>query len=637
MTKKEISDLLGKSMEALLAEKEAERAFFREKVEKLPLKERQKKGFSWYPLEFSQKGYTIGERSFVVFNRTNHIDEPHQFRSGNTVRIFSTLSEGGRKEVYGVIHYVHKNKMKVILSTKDYPDWLDKGLCALDLGFEERSYLEMEKALASVQKASKDRLAELRDRLLGQIQDAEYLRSTTPFDSNRLNVEQNKAVYQILQNRAVEIIHGPPGTGKTTTLVAAIKALSAYNSQILVCAPSNTAVDLLTERLHLAGLRALRIGNISRVDESLLQHTLEAQIASHPESKNIKKVRKDAAEARRKAKKYKRKFDREAYQDRKNHYQEARELEDWAKQLEHRVIDQIIHSSQVICCTLVGSNDRVLANRKFPIAIIDEAAQALMPACWIPIVKSSRVVLAGDPFQLPPTVKSTKARQLKFEISLLEHALQHMPYNNFLTTQYRMHKDIMAFPNEVFYQNRLRAAPEIAERKLNILSNQQVQFIDTAGCGFEEKTNSNSLSKRNPDEYLIIREHLLQLLQECIEGKEMPSIAIISPYKDQVRWIASELKAESTLDEFGIESSTIDGFQGQERDVIYISLVRSNGKGEIGFLKDYRRMNVAMSRARKLLVVVGDSSTVGKDKFYSQFLDFADKLQAYKTAWEYMK
>jgi ATP-dependent RNA/DNA helicase IGHMBP2 len=631
----ELNNLLNKSLEGLNAEREHERKHFQEWVLRMPLNERKKEGYSWYPLEIQKKGYTIGGRAFIIFNRVNELGKAHKFRSGNTVRLFTQYASAKKAEQNGVIHFVEKDKMKVILSAKDHPEWIDKGMCGIDLGFEERSYIEMTKAHKLVAEAEKNRLAEIRDILLGFKSQSSSVSSSLKIE--KLNQSQNNALSDLVSDKIVSIIHGPPGTGKTTTIVEAVRELTKKMNNLLLCAPSNTAVDLLTERLAAEGISVLRIGNISRVNEELLMHTLEAKLGTHPESKTLKKIRKDAAEARRKAKRFKRNFDRDAYLERKSLFQEAGELETWANQLERRLVEQIISSSQVICCTLVGANDRVLENMEFPMCIIDEAAQALMPSCWIPIAKSSKAALVGDPYQLPPTVKSDQARKLKFERTLLEYAIDRMGQSNLLNIQYRMNEKIMHFSNSQFYSGALQAAETVANKKLKISENQPLQFIDTAGCGFEEKVNPSSKSRYNPEEFLIIREHLLQLIEACKTEGDQTDIAIISPYKEQVMHITDTLNEDTELAEHKITVSTIDGYQGQEKDVVYLSLVRCNEKGDIGFLRDYRRMNVAMTRAKRMLVMVGDSGTISQDRFYSKFLEFVDTENAYRSAWEFMQ
>ncbi|MEM9983374.1 MAG: AAA domain-containing protein, partial [Bacteroidota bacterium] len=343
-------------------------------IANLPLEERKAQGFTWHPLNVVKFGYTIGERSFVIVEKTTETEAPRQFRSGKTVRLF-TLAEGAYKpERIGVINYVKDKKMKIILNAKDIPDWLGQGNLGVDLQFDERTYLEMEKALKKVMSAKGDRLAELRDILLGK-QSALFQETNQTIQLPALNQSQQLAVNGILQSRDVAAIHGPPGTGKTTTLVAAVQELTKVEHQILVTAPSNTAVDLLTARLAEKGLRVVRIGNISRVDEDLIRHTLEVQINEHPDSKNIKKVRQQAAEARRKAQRFRRRYGSEEAKERRELYKEAGELSAWAKQLEDRIIDQIIEGAQVITATLVGSVHPVIEKKKFRTVVIDEAAQ----------------------------------------------------------------------------------------------------------------------------------------------------------------------------------------------------------------------------------------------------------------------
>jgi len=623
-------------LEQVLAEKKADFEAYKKLIADLPLAERKEQGFTWHPLNVVKFGYTIGERSFVIVEKTSETDAPRQFRSGKTVRLF-TLSEGAYKpERIGVINYIKDKKMKIVLNAKDIPDWLSQGNLGVDIQFDERTYLEMEKAIKIVSKASKDRLAELKNILLNKVA-ARFLNGH-PITIPSLNTAQNNAVNQVLAAQDVSIIHGPPGTGKTTTIIQAIKQLVKTENTVLVCAPSNAAVDLLTERAASQGLSVARLGNISRVDEDIIKHTLEAQLAAHPESKNIKKVKIQAANARKKAGKFKRNFGGKERMERRELYNEARELTAWANQLEDRLIDQILDGSQVITCTLVGASQRILAKRKFRTILIDEAAQALEPACWIPILKASKVVFAGDPFQLPPTVKSTKNKKEGLNITLIEKCLQFLPQISFLNVQYRMHEAIMGFSNAQFYKNALVADDSVKAHQLAIGIGKPVVFIDTAGCGFEEKVNPEFKSRYNPDEFQMLCEHLYVLLDDYqAQELELPSIGIISPYREQVIYMKKQIAEDEKLAALPLSVNTIDAFQGQERDLIYISLVRSNGKGEIGFLKDYRRMNVAMTRARKKLVVLGDSATIGMDKFYGAFLDYCDKAGAYKTAWEYMQ
>ncbi|MBL7817491.1 MAG: AAA family ATPase, partial [Saprospiraceae bacterium] len=472
--------------ELLALEKKADLEFFKTVIQNKPLEQRRADGFTWFPLRIVRTGYTFGDRAFVVVERNGNPDDPHQFRAGNVVQIFTNDKTNTHAEKSGVINYVHKNQMYVILNSKDLPDWLNDGQIGVDLLFDDRTYTEMEKAIDKVMKAKGDRLAALRDILLG-FKSSENHPSNAPLSMPRLNESQNLAVRQIMDNRDIAIVHGPPGTGKTTTLVAAVKKLTETENTILVTAPSNTAADLLTERLISEHLSVVRIGNISRIDETIVRHTLEGQLSAHPEAKNIKKIKIKAAELRRIARTYKRKFGYEEKTQRDLLLKEAREMAAWANDLEQRLIDEILDGAHVITCTLVGSAHPILDNRKFRTVFIDEAAQALEPATWIPILKASRVVLAGDPFQLPPTVKSNEAKKQGFDVTLIEKSIQYLDSVNFLDVQYRMNQTIMGFSNRQFYDNLLKAHPSVSDRVLtNFQDEKSIVFIDTAGCGFDE-------------------------------------------------------------------------------------------------------------------------------------------------------
>jgi superfamily I DNA and/or RNA helicase len=663
-------------LQLLRQEKEADHRSFLDLVRQKPLSDRVQQGYTWYPLQAMNTGFALGEKAFVVVERTVHQHTPHQLRAGQTVSLFTQAAHVEQPEKQGIIHYVERNRMKIILNSRDVPDWLNAGHLGVDMLFDDRSYQEMERALQRVMAAKGDRLAALRAILTPPPETFGHFhrpslsvisRATTPDTGEEelvvlqegqgagLNSSQRAAVQAILHNRDVAIIHGPPGTGKTTTVVAAIKELVKTENTVLITAPSNTAADLLTERLSAQGLHVVRIGNISRVDESVLQHTVDALLAAHPEAKNIKKVKLEAAEYRRQARRFKRSFHASDQQERNHFKQQARELDAWARMLEDRLVDEILSAAQAIVCTLVGAAHPLLEKRRFGTCVIDEAAQALEPACWIPIAKCNRVVLAGDPFQLPPTVKNADAARQGLSITLIERALKILPDQVcLLTVQYRMHRIIMGFSNDYFYGGALVADASVAERLLPTVNATPpevgVAFIDTAGCDFDERLQETpgalhrSLSRFNPEEALLIREHLLQLLQSVGYPGEtpgnLPDMGILSPYREQVLHLEELLREDPLLAPLllsrQITISTIDGFQGQERDVIYISLVRSNAKHEIGFLQDYRRMNVAMTRARMVLVVVGDSATIGHNKFYQQFLDYCAAHGAYRTAWEFM-
>ncbi len=640
----------------LQKEREEDLALYLRDVRQRPLSERVEQGYTWYPLQVVQTGFALGEKAWLIVERTSRLNEPHQFKSGQSVNLFTQAPHVKTPEKQGVIHFVDRNRMKIILNARDVPDWIAFGQLGVDQLFDDRSYQEMDRALQKVIAAKGDRVAELRQLFDPSVPKQKWkLQNTTGDDSYSplagLNDSQNEAIQHIISAPLVTIVHGPPGTGKTTTLVAAIAQLVQQESTVLVTAPSNTAADLLTERLAQASLNVVRIGNISRVDDSVMMHTLDAILSRHPESKNIRKVKLQAAEYRRQAKKHKRSFNAEDRREREHLKHQARELESWAYDLEQRLVDQVLSGAQAIICTLVGAAHPVLEKYRFRTCVIDEAAQALEPACWIPILKCSRVVLAGDPFQLPPTVKSLEAARNGLSRTLIERCLDLLPDQvHLLTVQYRMHRAIMDFSNQYFYKGALSAHESVGERRLLVLEIdgetltvfEPVVFIDTAGTGFEEKVNKSQgknshrfLSKYNPDEAVLLREHLIQLLPYFTDAALMPSIGILSPYREQVNYLEEILRPD--FPDKSLSINTIDGFQGQERDIVYISLVRSNDKNEIGFLSDYRRMNVAMTRARKLLVVIGDSATIGNNPFYAQFLEYCEKNGSYQSAWEYMR
>jgi superfamily I DNA and/or RNA helicase len=470
-----------------------------------------------------------------------------------------------------------------------------------------------------------------------------------------LNQSQNSAVQKILSAKDIAIIHGPPGTGKTTTLVQAIRQTLFTEKQVLVCSPSNTAVDLLTEKLHREGITVLRLGNPARISEEVLMNTLDAKVAAHESYKDLKSYRKTAEEYFRMAGKYKRTFGREEREQRQLFYQEARKILHDARQLEDYIISEQFDKAQVIACTPVVSSSRMMRDKQFSTVFIDEAAQALEPMCWIPISRSNRVVFAGDHFQLPPTVKSKKAEELGLKETLFERAVKIEKVSVMLNTQYRMHEHIMNFSNKKFYEGNLKADVSVKETLLDtqdLLLNTALDFIDTAGCGYNEIINPESLSIANPEEAQLLIKHLKMVLtqhalsaradlDEVLPSKgslKRVSIGIISPYKEQVQYLTAQIAADEELEQYksSIAVKTVDGFQGQERDIIYISMVRSNDQREIGFLNDTRRMNVALTRAKKKLVVIGDSATIGNHPFYKDFLDYAESIGAYKSAWEFI-
>jgi len=614
-------------------EKEEDFRQYTQFIKSNSIQQRKLQGMSWYPIEIKETGYGLGDYPYIIAERTNMRDLPHHFNGGKTVGVFTQHPEYPGEEVNGTVHFSERNKVKIVLYANELPDWLDMGKIGINLLFDENAYKEMDIALKKAVNAEKGRLAELRDILYGE-KEARFDKIDTSIKNDRLNDSQLLAVRKIIAAKDVAIIHGPPGTGKTTTLVAALKELIKGEKPVLLCAPSNTAADLLTEKIALQGMKVVRIGNLSRIDESILEHTPEGILAKHPEMKRVKTIKKQVDEYRRMASKYKRKFGRDEREQRNLLLKEAKSLAREAIDIENSLVEAIINNADAITCTLVGSMNKFIIDKEFHTVIIDEAAQALEPSTWIPITKAQKVILSGDPFQLPPTVKSYEAQKGGLNITLIEKCIQRLPEVSLLTTQYRMHEDIMGFSNHYFYKGNLLAHSSVKTHSLGIETGfLPVEFIDTAGCSFDEKTNPESRSIFNPAEFQILYKHL----ENLAHNKESNfSVGIISPYREQVVYMEEQFK--NTGDEFShlqIDINTIDSFQGQERDVIYISLVRSNDKGEIGFLSDYRRINVSMTRARKKLVMIGDSGTLGSHGFYNELLEYIEHNGSYRTAWEF--
>jgi superfamily I DNA and/or RNA helicase len=554
--------------------------------------------------------------------------------------LFSNTPEFEEEDaVKGIVNQVRESEMIITLYGDELPDWTYGGYLGVQALFDEVSYREMEQTMTILIDTEDKRINELKSILLGN-SPARFTTDLPFLNDPLLNIRQNEAFRLVNSALDVAIIHGPPGTGKTTTLVETILYILREEEQVLVCAPSNAAVDLLVEKLDQKQTEVLRIGNPSRVTTEMLSKTLDARIAHHPYYKELKSLRRRTEEYKSLARKYKRNFGKAEREQRKLLFDEAGKLRAEADQLEFYISNDIISKSRVIAATLVGANNYVLKGRKFRTVFIDEAAQALEPACWIPILKADRVVFAGDHCQLPPTIKSIDAARAGLDQTLFEKAIIRTSADVMLNEQYRMNKQIMEFSSRIFYNNQLLANGNIADATL-FQEDMPVEFIDTAGTGFLELKNEDSFSITNPEEAHILLKHLVNyvsLLDSMNLLPELRDIGIISPYKAQtslLQEIVREGSPEvSVLSRISI--NTVDSFQGQERDVIYISLVRSNEEGAIGFLADTRRMNVAMTRARKKLVIFGDSSTIGNHPFYNALLDYVNEKNAYRSAFEFM-
>jgi len=544
------------------------------------------------------------------------------------------LSERDQSETTwrGVISNRFATAVKVALNKA--PEFTaDRPILRLDLANDEIGRQRQRVALQRVRGARGDRLAGLRDLLLGN--DAPAFEPVNDLEQWHapLNPEQRSAVQFALAAQDVAVIHGPPGTGKTTTLVALIRQSVALGNKVLVCAPSNLAVDNVFERLLAAGEQVVRLGHPARVLPELRKHTLDLLVDRHPDVRLARKLVREAYALREKAGKFTRA--KPVPGARRELRDEAKQLIQDARRMESQVVQHILDQSTILCATLTGLDNEVLGNRSFDMAVVDEACQATEPSCWIPVLRSDRIVFAGDHCQLPPTVISREAARQGFNVSLLERIVQRFgdKVARQLCVQYRMHRSIMEFSSDEFYDGTLIADESVSEHLLcdladvesNPFTSAPLHFIDTAGAGYDEQIEPDGESRLNEQEAALVVRKVSQLLEMGVRPHQ---VAVISPYSAQVRHL------RKLLDHDDLEIDTVDGFQGREKEVVVISLVRSNSQGEIGFLADVRRMNVALTRARRKLLVIGDSATIASHKFYQRLLEYFELMSAYHTVWE---
>lgn len=624
--------------QALLLERDEERTRLQSLLEHASLKQRRAEGLSWSPVAVTAASYAFGGAQWSLACGEGG-GLPNAFRVGSAV-LLSPVGDDESSKALGVwparVRKMRGLDMEVVLEG-DGPEGVSPQHLkwTVDARADERSYNAMAHALSHWVNADADEDKAFRDLALGL---AERWSAPDPEDvlvgdASGLNEGQQRAAEDIWRRPQVSLLHGPPGTGKTSTLVKAVKALVDDGDKVLAAGPSNMAVDVLVERFHSLGLNVVRVGHPMRVQQGVLETTLDARVQRLPEYARVLKTRRDAAQQQRAADKYVRNFDAAQREARKQARAEARAMRKEAEELEAYLAEKVIREADVVCATLVGCDDRRLRGLKFDVAIVDEAAQALPPATLIPMRRANRLVLSGDPCQLPPTVKSQRAQVLS--TTLMERLVERHPdQTHLLQVQHRMHEAIMAFGNLKFYQGQLTAHAEVGDRTLEGV--QPWVVVDTAGCGFDEVRSEEGGSVSNLDEAAFV-------LGRAVEWLTMHpgiSLGIVAPYAAQVETLregwSERLRAQPELREAAVTIHTVDGFQGQERDAMLVSLTRSNDKGEVGFLRESRRIHVAQTRAKMACMLVGDSATLSSDPFLADLFDFAQANDAYDSAWSWM-
>ena len=613
----------------LQLEYQTEKEAFRKQTEEMGVMRKVKRGDAWWPLKVEKSYYNSLNQLAVEVVRTSDHEIEHTFEFGKMVMFFSwdqgknATSDPQPPNLRGIctatVSYVDGDRMVCILPNNGYLVTLQNtSHLGVQLSFDETSYRLMLEALDRAIKG-KGRIGYLRD-LFYSHQKAETF-VFPPMHFPYLNATQEEAVNMVLRAKDVAIVHGPPGTGKTTTLVEAIRETLMRENQVLVCAQSNMAVDWISEKLVDRGINVLRIGNPTRVNDKMLSFTYERRFEAHPDYPHLWAIRKAIRELRAHRKRGDEKF-----------HQKLESLKGRATELEIRINNELFGEARVIACTLVGAANRLLDGQKFGTLFIDEAAQALEAACWIPIRRASRVILAGDHCQLPPTVKSIAALKAGLGKTLMERIVEMKPeVVTLLKMQYRMNDDIMRFSSNYFYNGQVESAPQVKYRGILDLDI-PMEWHDTSVYEFKEEFVGESFGRINKEE----AELTLNTLQQYFEriGKqrlldERIDVGIISPYRAQVQYLRRLLMKREFFKPFRrqISINTVDGFQGQERDIILISMVRSNEEGQIGFLRDLRRMNVAITRARMKVIILGDAPTLTRHPFYRQLWQYIKSLR----------
>lgn len=622
MVRNAISDLQ-RQKELLREEYEYDKRSFAQQSGYASIERKVAGGSCWFPIT-TGRSYFNSLNQYIIEIKRKESAEPHSFEFGKPVSFFSMDLSGQVREIKlsATVSYASETEMAVVLPSPTATAQLEGAAqLGVRLAFDETSYQAMFGALDKVIDAKNTRLAELREIALGNL--------TTKSSSNNypirfpwLNPSQEKAVNKVINTRDVAVVHGPPGTGKTTTLVEAVYETLRRETQVMVCAQSNMAVDWFSEQLVNRGINVLRIGNPTRVNDMMLSFTYERRFEAHPKYSTLWGIRKTIREL------YKKKRGAEERSSLQNRIQR---LKAEADDLECEIRTSLFKEARVIACTLVGASHHLLKGMRFSSLFIDEAAQALEPACWIPIEKADRVVLAGDHCQLPPTIKCVEAARKGLERTLMQKIAETKPEAvSLLTVQYRMNEAIMRFSSDWFYDGKLVAADEVKHRGI-LDFDKPIEWIDTDDDEVEEEYVEQSAGRLNR----IEAERLLDEMEQYINRigadrilDEQIDFGVISPYKAQVFLLRRLLHKRSFFKPFrkAITVNTVDGFQGQERDVILLSLVRANKEGQIGFLSDYRRMNVAITRARMKLIVLGNVKTLTRHAFYKKLYGMVDEM-----------
>ena len=608
----------------LRMEYEFEKEEFRRQTENMGVARKVKRGLCWYPASPGRSYYNSLNQLVIEITHTEDTDIEHNFEFGRPVCFFRQSADG--KITYmnfiATVSYADETRMAVIMPGANAVMEVQAAEnLGIQLYFDETSYRTMFEALEDVSRSKGNRLSELRDIMLGTGKPG--FRELYPVRFPWLNSTQETAVNKVLCAKDVAIVHGPPGTGKTTTLVEAIYETLHREPQVLVCAQSNTAVDWISEKLIDRGVNVLRIGNPTRVNDKMLSFTYERRFEGHPLYTELWSIRKNLRELSGRSR-------RGNYDEREGIRNRMSRLRDRATALEIQINADLFDGAHVIASTLVSSNHRLLNGHRFGTLFIDEAAQALEAACWIAIRKADRVVLAGDHCQLPPTINCHEAARGGLERTLMEKVVSSKPSTvSLLKVQYRMHEDIMKFSSQWFYNGELEAAPEVRCR--GILDwDSPISWIDTSDMDFKEEFVGETFGRINKDEANLLLQELKSYITRIGSNRileERIDFGIISPYRAQVQYLRNKIKTDASLKPYRslLTVNTVDGFQGQERDVIFISLVRANEEGQIGFLNDLRRMNVAITRARMKLVILGEAATLSHHSFYRKLMEYISK------------